>query len=66
MFQDVCAFVGAIVLDFCRAAGRMMLLFLDTLSKLREVNIKEMLRQMALLGAEYRYGILCADGERIC
>ena len=52
MFQDVCAFVGAIVLDFCRAAGRMMLLFLDTLSKLREVNIKEMLRQMALLGAD--------------
>ena len=38
MFQGACAFVGAVVLDFCRAAGRMMLLFIDTLSKLREVN----------------------------
>ena len=52
MFQGACAFVGAVVLDFCQAAGRMMLLFIDTLSKLREVNIKEMLRQMALLGAD--------------
>ena len=52
MFQDVCAFVGAAVLNLCQAAGRMMLLFIDTLSKIREVNIREMLRQMALLGAD--------------
>ena len=48
MFQDVCAFVGAAVLNLCQAAGRMMLLFIDTLSKIREVNIREMLRQMAV------------------
>ena len=52
MFQDACAFVGAVVLDFCRASGRMTLLFLDTLSRIKEVNIREMLRQMALLGIE--------------
>ena len=52
MVQGICAFIGAVVLDFCRATGRMMLLFLDTLSRIREVNIREMLRQMALLGAD--------------
>ena len=52
MLQDICTFVGAVVLNFCRVTGQMMLLFLDTLSKVREVSIKEMLRQMALLGAD--------------
>lgn len=52
MLQDICTFVGAVVLNFCRVTGQMMLLFLDTLSKIREVSMKEMLRQMALLGAD--------------
>ena len=54
MFQDICALIGAEILNFSRVTGKMMLLFLDTLSKIREVSIKEMLRQMALLGADSR------------
>ena len=52
MFQDICTAIGAVVLGFCRATGQMTLLFLDTLARIKEVSIKEMLRQMALLGAD--------------
>ena len=40
MMQGLCAAVGALILDLCRAAGRMMQLFLDTLSRLKDLNIK--------------------------
>ena len=52
MFHDLCTVTGALILNFCRSTGQMMLLFLDTLAKIRSVSIKETLRQMALLGAD--------------
>lgn len=52
MLRDLCASVGAAVLDFCRVAGQMSLLLGDTLAKLRKGSVREMLRQMALLGAD--------------
>lgn len=52
MFQDLCASVGAGVLRFCRVTGQMTLLFLDTLAKLKAGSPREVLRQMALLGAD--------------
>lgn len=52
MLRDLCASVGVAVLDFCRVAGQMSLLLGDTLAKLRKGSVREMLRQMALLGAD--------------
>lgn len=52
MLRDLCASVGAAALDFCRVAGQMSLLLGDTLAKLRKGSVREMLRQMALLGAD--------------
>lgn len=52
MLRDLCVSVGAAVLDFCRVAGQMSLLLGDTLAKLRKGSVREMLRQMALLGAD--------------
>ena len=52
MLRELCAMTGAWIIGFCQVTGRMMMLFLDTLSKVRTVSIKETLRQMALLGAD--------------
>ena len=52
MFHDLCTVTGAFILNFCRVTGQMMLLFIDTLKKLKAASIKETLRQMALLGAD--------------
>ena len=52
MLHELCAMTGARIIGFCQVTGRMMMLFLDTLSKVRTVSIKETLRQMALLGAD--------------
>lgn len=52
MLRDLCAWVGAFVLRFCQVTGQMSLLFLDTLAKIRQGSVKEILRQMALLGAD--------------
>ena len=52
MLQEVCAFVGRRMFAFARATGGMMNLFLDTLSKMRAVDLKETVRQMAMLGAD--------------
>lgn len=52
MLHDICAATGAFVLNFCQVTGQMMLLFIDTLKKLKHASIRETLRQMALLGAD--------------
>lgn len=51
-FKEFLAAAGGRVLRFCAASGRMTLLFLDTLKRLRDADWRETLRQMALLGAD--------------
>ena len=52
MLQDMCAAIGRKMIDFSRSAGGMTLLFADVLKRLRAVDGRETLRQMALLGAD--------------
>lgn len=52
MFNSICEALGNRIIRFCAASGRMTLLFLATLRRLREANPKEVVRQMALLGAD--------------
>ena len=52
MLNEFFASVGKRILEFCAAAGRMTNLTVDTLKHLPEANPKEVLRQMALLGAD--------------
>ena len=52
MLQTVCNDIGKIMLDGCANAGRMMLLFTDTLKRIGQADWKETVRQMAKLGAD--------------
>lgn len=44
--------VGSSLINVCKTAGGMSLLFIDTLRKIKDIDLKETIRQMALLGAD--------------
>lgn len=50
--KSLCNYLGKHILKFCAATGRMTLLFLAALKHLPAANGKEVVRQMALLGAD--------------
>lgn len=52
MLQAICNDLGRIVLNGCANAGRMTLLFTDTLKRIGKADWKETIRQMAKLGAD--------------
>lgn len=52
MLKRICEALGNKLIEFCAASGRLTILFLDTLRRLREARFKEVIRQMALLGAD--------------
>lgn len=52
MIKDLCISLGEKIIRACASTGQMTLLFLDTLKRLKDADIKETLRQMALLGAD--------------
>lgn len=52
MLQAICGAIGKRILDFCAASGRLTLLFIATLRRLKDADMKEVVRQMALLGAD--------------
>lgn len=52
MLQTVCNDLGKMVLQGCANAGRMMLLFTDTLKRVNKADWRETVRQMAKLGAD--------------
>ena len=52
MLKEICNSLGKRILEGCAATGRMTLLFLDTVRRLKEASPRETLRQMALLGAD--------------
>ena len=49
MLQTICNDIGKIMLEGCANAGRMMLLFTDTLKRISKADGKETVRQMAKL-----------------
>ena len=52
MFQKLCQTIGKNVINGCAATGRMSILFMETLKRLKNADMKEVFRQMALLGAD--------------
>lgn len=52
MLQAICKALGKRILDFCAASGRLTLLFIATLRRLKDADMREVVRQMALLGAD--------------
>ena len=46
MLQTICNDIGKIMLEGCANAGRMMLLFTDTLKRISKADGKETVRQM--------------------
>ncbi len=53
MVKKLCEALGKKrIMAFCLVSGRMTLLFLATLRRLKEASTKEVIRQMALLGAD--------------
>ncbi len=50
--KELCSFIGKKIIEFCAASGRMTILFMATVKHLREGSTKEIIRQMALLGAD--------------
>ena len=48
MFQTLCQTIGKNVINGCAATGRMSILFLETLKRLKDADMKEVFRQMAL------------------
>lgn len=52
MLKEICASMGKKILFYCACTGKMTMLFLDTVKRLKEADPKETLRQMALLGAD--------------
>ena len=76
MLQTICNDIGKIMLEGCANAGRMMLLFTDTLKRISKADGKETVRQMAKLGADslpivmmtilLQVWFFCTDSEGIC
>ncbi len=52
MVKKLCEALGKRIMAFSLVSGRMTLLFLATLRRLKEASPKEVIRQMALLGAD--------------
>ena len=52
MFERLSRSVGKRILNFTRDSGRMTMLWIETLKHLKDANPKEIIRQMALLGAD--------------
>lgn len=52
MLNEIFGIIGKKIIEFCAASGRMMNLTINTFKHLSEANPKEVLRQMALLGAD--------------
>ncbi len=52
MFKTICEEIGKKIIKGCAATGRITLLFLETIKRLKDANVKETIRQMALLGAD--------------
>lgn len=52
MWEKLCSLIGNKILSSCTACGRMSLLFWETCKRLKEGSHKEVVRQMALLGAD--------------
>ena len=52
MLKAICEACGKRILAFCSASGRITLLMLQTLRRLKEADWREVVRQMALLGAD--------------
>lgn len=52
MAENLFAWVGRFMIKSCSNTGRIMLLFLDTLARLKYANLKETVRQMSRLGAD--------------
>ena len=52
MLKSIYETMGKKILSFCAVSGRMTLLFVATVRRLKEADLKEVIRQMALLGAD--------------
>lgn len=52
MLTGFCAYIGKKILECCEVSGRMTQLTWETLKRLPEADPREVLRQMALLGAD--------------
>ena len=52
MFERLSRSVGKRILNFTRDSGRMTMLWIETLKHLKDASPKEIIRQMALLGAD--------------
>ena len=52
LLKNICAYLGEKLICCCAASGRMTKLTVETLKRLPTANLKEVLRQMALLGAD--------------
>lgn len=52
MLRSLCTGLGHTILNNCARSGRMMMLFIDTLKRLKDADTKETIRQMAKLGAD--------------
>lgn len=52
MLNSICLYIGNKILSCCEVSGRMTQLTVETIKNLPKANPKEVLRQMALLGAD--------------
>lgn len=52
MLKSICETLGKKINNFCAASGRLTLLLIMTLRRLKDADAKEVIRQMALLGAD--------------
>ena len=52
MLKAICEACGKRILAFCAASGKLTLLLWQTLRRLKDANWHEVVRQMALLGAD--------------
>lgn len=52
MLRNICETLGRNILEFTAASGRMTILFGSTLIRLKDARWREVIRQMALLGAD--------------
>lgn len=52
MLNDICRSLGKRIMNWCASTGKMSLLFWSTVKRLKDADIKETFRQMALLGAD--------------
>lgn len=52
MLNDICHSLGKRIMSWCASTGKMALLFWSTVKRLKDADVKETFRQMALLGAD--------------